>query len=227
MRKISYIALASLLLVASCGDFDIRQSSLAGASYCQNQGEQFHFQVLAPPWKYNKEYKCTEMSGRNCVGEWRPTGRYVWVVSDIPFVNLDSEIVTLLNVEITSGNTKTLVNNVIIDKSIGQPGSNAAFETEEAFPRELTFASPALTGHDVLWRQERSFEGRSYNWYRRDVFLKGDTGRVYHLEFYSIGSLDKPEFDAVIESFREGAAPDGAPNCTCRDEHDPDGSQDC
>ena len=36
--------------------------------------------------------------------------------------------------------------------------------------------------------------------------------------------MDKPEFDAMIGSFREGASEVGAdPDCICRDEHDIEG----
>jgi hypothetical protein len=212
---------------AGCGDINLREEGMPGAVYCQDLDETYHFEVLVPPWKFNKEYKCTDMEGRECVGSWLPTGRYVFVVSDIPFVNLDSEIVTLLNVEVTSGDTGNKVQQVIIDKDIGQPGSDAVFVDDQEYPRPVELAEPALSGHDVLWRQKRSFEGRSYNWYRRDVFLRGAGSRVYHLQFYSIGSLDKPEFNALLRSFREGPAPDGAPDCPCLDEHDPSGPQEC
>ncbi len=219
--------LLSLTALPACGDIDLREGGLSGAAYCQDRGGNYHFEVLIPPWKHNKEYKCTELDGRECVGTWQPTGRYVFVVSDIPFVNLDSEIVTLLHVQITSGDTQRNVQEVIIDKDIGQAGSDAVFVDDQEYPRPLELAEPGLSGHEVLWRQERSFEGRSYNWYRRDVFLQGAGSRVYHLQFYSIGSLDKPEFDALLSSFREGPAPDGAPDCTCVDEHDPAGPQEC
>lgn len=211
----------------ACGDLDLRDGSQAWAAFCQDRSGSYHFKVLVPPWKYNKEYRCTQMEGRSCVGTWQATGRYVFVVSDIPFVNLDSEIVTLLNVEILSGATADLAQRLIIDKQIGLNGSDAEFYDEQSYPRAIDQAAPALPGHDVLWRQKREFEGQSYNWYRRDVFLRGAGSRVYHLELYSIGSMDKPEFDAIVESFREGAAEDGAPECQCRDEHDPAGPSDC
>jgi hypothetical protein len=213
--------------LAACGDVNMRDGSQAWSAYCQDRSGSYHFKAQVPPWTFNKEYRCTQMQGRSCVGTWQATGRYVFVVSDIPFVNLDSEIVTLLSVEILSGATANLAQRLIIDKNIGQGGSDAEFYDDQSYPRAIDEEPPALSGHDVLWRQNREFEGRSYKWYRRDVFLQAPGSRVYHLELYSIGSMDKPEFDAIIESFREGAAPDGAPDCQCRDEHDPTGPSDC
>lgn len=232
MRSLAWLLVATLVtgvggvVAGGCGDVNLRDGR-AGLSYCQDKAGRYHFQAWVPPWKHSKEYRCTQMEGRHCVGAWQPTGRYVFVVSDIPFVNLDSEIVTLLSVELTSGDTAQNVQQVIIDKAIGQAGSDARFQDDQAYPRSLDFGPEGLTGHDVLWRQERSFEGRSYDWYRRDVFLRGAGGTVYHLEMYSIGPLDRPEFDALIATFREGPAPDGAPDCACRDEHDPAGPTDC
>lgn len=184
---------------------------------------------MVPPWKYNKEYRCTSFDSGRCVGTWVPTGRYVFVISDVPFVNFDSEIVTSLDVELTTGDTATLVRQVITTEAIGFSGSVATFYgPAEDYPRlvEATEAE-GLGGHEVLWRQERSFQGTSYNWYRRDLFLNGKEGRRYHLRFFSIGRLDRPEFESLIRSFREDRAEDDAPNCPCRDEHDPSGPQDC
>ncbi|MFH2009481.1 MAG: hypothetical protein ABI333_23010 [bacterium] len=221
-------ATALMLTLGACGDINMRDGVSAGSSYCQDRSGQFHFKALVPPWKYNKEYRCTSMQSRQCVGTWQPTGRYVFVVSDIPFVNYDSEIVASLAVEVISGNTAQNAQNVIIDKQIGQAGSDASFYGDEVYPRVVEAVSEGgLTGHEVLWRQNRSYEGQSYNWYRRDVFLLGAGGRVFHVEMFSIDFLDKPEFDAILGSFREGVSPDGAPDCACQDEHDPSGPQDC
>ncbi len=216
-------ALATSLALGACGDFDIRDGLLVGTSYCEDIDGSYHFRVQIPPWKYNKEYKCSSVVDRQCVGTWSPTGRHVFVVSDIPFVNYDSEIVTILNVELTSGDPRGLARQLIVGESIGVAGSKAKFFGDGEYPTEVTQPEPALSGWEVIWRQEREFEGTSYDWHRRDVFLKGAGGRVYHLELYSIDSLANPEFDAIVASFREGPSPDGAPSCTCRDEHDPQG----
>jgi hypothetical protein len=203
----------------------------AGYATCQDIGGQFHFKVLIPPWKYNKEYRCSQWVDGECVGQWNPTGRYVFVVSDVPFINYDSEIITSMDVEIVtlpSGGTSALVQNLINTEAVGQTGSNATFYGASTdYPRAVLGSTESLEGHELLWRQQRSFQGNDFNWYRRDTFLRGAGGRVYHLKFFSIESLDKPEFEALISSFREYGAEDGAPHCQCKDEHDPSGSQDC
>ncbi len=213
----------ALLGSASCGDTNIRDGMTAGYESCQSQDRQFHFKVLIPPWKYNKEYRCSQWSNGTCVGVWNPTGRFVWVVSDVPFVNYDSEIIASLDVEYESGSTANLVSALIASESVGIPGSNATFIGEASdYPREIVADEDgSLSGHEMLWRQNRTFEGNTFNWYRRDVFLRGLSGRVYHLKFFSIESLDKPEFDELLSSFREGAAEDDGVQCPCRDEHDP------
>lgn len=220
--------LAALVALAGCGDINIRDGILSGSSYCEDMGGAYHFRAHTPPWKYSKEYKCSSMVDRQCVGTWLATGRYVFVVSDIPFVNFDSEIVTMMHVEITAGNPKTLAQQLIAEEAIGQVTSKAKFYDDADYPALIEYADPGLSGWELLWRQEREFEGTSYNWYRRDVFLQGAGTRVFHLELYSIDTLNKPEFDALIGSFREGLSPDGAPDCACRDEHDPlGGIKDC
>ena len=232
-ERLGIVALGLILGgISGCGDVNIRDGMTAGYSTCQDIQRQFYFQVRVPPWKYNKEYRCSQWSGTSCVGVWNPTGRYVFVVSDVPFVNYDSEIIASMDVEYTSGSTATLVSALIASEGVGLPGSEATFVGESSdYPREVA-ADPneplSLAGHELLWRQNRVFQGATFNWYRRDVYLRGASGRVYHLKFFSIESLDKPEFDEIISSFREGAAPDDAPDCQCRDEHDPTNpSQDC
>lgn len=221
------ILAAALLGSTGCGDVNSRDGLLAGFDYCQEISGTYHFQVLIPPWKYSKEYRCTNWQDRTCVGSWQATGRYIYVVSDQPFVNYDSEIISSLDIKITSGNTLTNANSLIQTENIGGAGSTAQFADSDVYPREVnTDVEGALPGHEVLWRQLRDFEGNAFNWYRRDVFLSGG-GVVYHLQFFSIDSMDKPEFDAILSTFRLGPAPDDAPNCTCVDEHDPSGSQDC
>jgi hypothetical protein len=213
-----------LLGSASCGDVNVRDGMTAGYETCQSHDNQFHFKVLIPPWKYNKEYRCSQWTDGTCTGVWTATGRYVWVVSDVPFVNYDSEIIASMDVAYEAGSTVSLVYTLIATEDIGVPGSNATFIGEPAdYPREI-LADPdgGLAGHELIWRQNRSFDGALFNWYRRDVFLSGAGGRVYHLKFFSIEALDKPEFDKILSTFREGAAEDGGASCPCTDEHDPD-----
>ncbi|MDY0004117.1 MAG: hypothetical protein RBU30_22655 [Polyangia bacterium] len=216
------------VLAAGCGDLSISSMDQA-LSFCQDRDDRFHFQVMVPPWKHNKEYRCTSFESGKCVGTWVPTGRYVFVISDVPFVNFDSEIVTSLDVEQTTGDTASLVRQLISSEAIGVSGSVATFHgPAEDYPRAIEASDDgALAGHEVLWRQVRTFQNLSFNWYRRDLFLKGTAGRTYHLRFFSIGPLDRPEFESLISSFREGRAEDGAPYCKCRDEHDPSGPRDC
>jgi hypothetical protein len=217
-----------MALLGSCGDVNIRDGLTAGYSYCQSVDQSndpvFHFQVLIPPWKYNKEYRCSQWSGTDCVGVWNATGRHVWVVSDVPFVNYDSEIIASLDVEHTSGSTASLVSALIAEEGVGVPGSNATYIGEaDVYPKEiLADVDGSLGGHELLWRQNRTFDNSTFNWYRRDVFLSDPLGGVYHLKFFSIESLDKPEFDEIISTFRKGPAEDGGVECPCTDEHDPD-----
>ncbi len=209
---------------ASCGDVNIRDGITAGYETCQSFDNQFHFKALIPPWKYNKEYRCSQWTNGSCTGTWTSTGRYVWVVSDVPFVNYDSEIIASMDVAYESGSTATLVSALIATEGVGLPGGTATYEGDAGdYPRQiLSDYNGSLPGHELLWRQNRSFEGSLFNWYRRDVFLSGTGGRVYHLKFFSIESLDKPEFDQLLTTFREGMAEDGGVNCPCTDEHDPD-----
>ncbi len=223
--RLGTVALGLVLVASmSCGDVNIRDGMTAGYVTCQSIDNQFHFEVLVPPWKYNKEYRCSQYTGGLCTGTWNATGRYVWVVSDVPFVNYDSEIIASMDVEYEAGSTANLVSALIATEAVGIPGSNATFQGEAVnYPREiLSDDDGALPGHELLWRQDRTFEGNLFNWYRRDVFLQGAGGRVYHLKFFSIESMDKPEFDKLISTFREGISDDGGTSCPCIDEHDPD-----
>lgn len=220
--------MATLGGVAGCGDISLGKLDRA-LSTCEDRSGQYHFRVMIPPWKHNKEYRCTDFQGGKCLGTWVPTGRYVFVVSDVPFVNFDSEIVSSLDVELTTGDTQSLVQQLIATESIGVSGSNATFfGPAESYPKPIAATEDGgLAGHEILWRQKREFEGRSYDWYRRDVFLQGAGSRRFHIRLFSIGRLDGPEFNAIFDSFREGPSEDGAPNCQCRDEHDPSGPKDC
>jgi hypothetical protein len=213
----------------SCGEVDIRDGPTAGFAYCEDISGRYHFQVEIPPWRYTKEYRCSSWEEGQCVGTWTATGRYVYVVSDVPFVNFDSEIVSSLDVKIVSGSTAALVEQLIAEEDIGVEGNNATFFGDPTdYPREVEALEPGqLPGHEVLWREKRDFQGSTYNWYRRDVFLAGSGGNRYHLRFFSIDRLDLPEFDLLIQTFREGPAEDGAPECECQDEHDPAGVQEC
>lgn len=219
---------AYLVAAASCGEVNVRDGLLASLETCQDIQGRFHFRVLVPPWKYDKEYLCSQWESGQCLGTWSPTGRYVFVVSDEPFVNFDSEIVTSLDVEVVSGDTASLANQLIATEQITTGGTSAIFWGEDAYPRAVTGApeSGELSGHEVLWQQSRSYQGQTYDWYRRDVYLVSG-GTVFHLRFFSIDRLDNPEFQALVRTFRPGAAEDGAPACPCRDEHDPAGETDC
>lgn len=220
----------ALLGSASCGNVNVRDGMTAGYGYCQSIDAQFHFKVMIPPWKYNKEYRCSQWSGTTCIGVWNPTGRYVWVVSDQPFVNYDSEIIASLDVEYASGSTANLVSALIADKAVGVPGSDATFLGDPStYPLEVEAdLDGSLPGHELFWRQNRTFNGVTFNWYRRDVFLRGPGGRIYRLKFFSIDSLDKPEFNKLISTFREGPADGDISDCQCRDDHDPDNpGQEC
>jgi hypothetical protein len=224
--RLGGLGLAALVL-CSCGDLNIRGGLDQGLSVCADMGGQFYFSAVIPPWKYNKEYVCSQYEGMACIGTWSPTGRYVFVVSDEPFVNYDSEIVTSFDVEVVSGTALPLANALIATEQIGVSGSRAQFYGTTTYPLAITAAAGgALGGQEILWTQERTFQGNPFLWYRRDVFLESG-GRVYHLRFFSIDTLDKPEFDAILGTFRAGAAPGGAPDCPCRDEHDPAGAKDC
>lgn len=221
----------ALLSSTSCGDVNVRDGMTAGYRYCQSYDDRFHFKVLIPPWKYSKEYRCSQCNAGTCVGVWNPTGRHVWVVSDVPFVNYDSEIIASMDVEYESGSTANLVSSLVLSEGVGNPGSNASYVGDSAqYPKEIV-ADPegGLGGHELLWRQDRTFEGNNFNWYRRDVFLRSNiTSAVYHLKFFSIETLNKPEFDKIISTFREGSAVDGGESCPIEDGHNPaDPNQDC
>ena len=82
-RRTHLLMLITALALASCGAINARDGVLAGASYCQDFNGYFHFKAHVPPWKYNKEYKCTNVQNRQCVGTWLATGRYVFVVSAV------------------------------------------------------------------------------------------------------------------------------------------------
>jgi len=228
---LGWVTLALALLGAtSCGDVNIRDGMTAGYQYCQSYDNMFHFKVLIPPWKYSREYRCSQCNAGTCVGVWNPTGRHVWVVSDVPFVNYDSEIIASMDVEYESGSTANLVSALISAEGVGVPGTNASFQGDAAdYPKEiLADEEGSLPGHELLWRQNRTFDGNTFNWYRRDVFLRGAGGRVYHLKFFSIETMDKPEFDTLISTFREGQAEDGGVNCPIQEGRDPDApNQDC
>lgn len=220
--------LLALLAQPACGH-KVDRNAESVLRTCQDMGGTYHFRAYVPPWKYNKEYQCSNWQDGKCLGTWSPTGRYLFIISDVPFVNFDSEIVTSLEVIRESGDTASLVRQLIADEAVGEAGSTATFTgAPEDYPKErLGNASGALPGHEIFWQQDRDFQGATYNWYRRDTFLRAAGGHVYHLRFFSIGTLDRPEFEALVDSFREGADPDGAPYCQCRDEHDPAGPSSC
>ena len=134
LRVIANLWLGSMALglvfvgTAACGDVNIRDGMTAGYESCQSYDSQFHFKVLIPPWKYNKEYRCSQCTDGICTGLWNPTGRYVWVVSDVPFVNYDSEIITSMDVEYVTGSTANLVSALVATEGVGVAYIEAAPE---------------------------------------------------------------------------------------------------
>lgn len=210
------IAAALLILSGGCGKVDGRSGPYAGMQYCQNLGEQYHFKGFIPPWKYRKEYRCEEGDFRNCT-RWSATGRYVFVVSDSPFVNFDSEIIVSLTIEKLQGNALNHAQARISEINSDPDAELIPASSEQDYRVLETTAGAAV--YDVMWRQKRSFESTTYNWYRRDGYVQVSSNNVWHLEFFSILELDHPEFDALVKSFETDPAPDGAPRCICLDEH--------
>ena len=203
-------------LSGGCGKVNGRSGTYAGMQYCQNMGETYHFKVFVPPWKYRKEYRCEQGDYRNCT-RWSATGRYVFVVSDSPFVNFDSEIIVSLTIESLQGNALTHANARISEINSDPDATLLPASSEQDYRLLETLEGAAV--YDVMWRQKRTFESSTYNWYRRDAYVQISSNAVWHLEFFSILELGYPEFDALVESFASGPAPDGAPRCICLDEH--------
>ncbi len=198
---------------AGCGDN--AASPYAGMKYCQDMAGTFHFQVYVPPWKYRREYRCVDGNFKDC-NRWEPTGRYVFVVTDVPYVSYDSEIVDLLSVEFSAGiDAWTALQAKLSeiradDRAVLQPRDGGGDYAEVT-------TDSGLSGSDILWTQVREHDGTSFEWYRREVFFDADGG-VFHLEMYSVEKLDRPDFDALIESFTPGPAPDGGSHCQCIDD---------
>lgn len=219
MRFLVCLPFLSLLvagLVAGCGDANGRSGIYSGMSYCQDLGASYHFKAFVPPWKHRKEYRCDQGDFRNC-SHWTPTGRFVFVVSESPFVNFDSEIIVSLTVEPLAGNALTHVQARIAEVNQDSKAELLPASTEKAYYEFSTDAGQAVL--DLYWRQKRTFENKEYNWHRRDSYIQTTAAIVYHLEFFSIMTMSQPEFDALVKSFQVGAAPDGAPHCVCKDEH--------
>lgn len=183
---------------------------------CQDIHEQYHFNIFIPPWKYVREYRCDDGDFRDC-NLWTPTGRYVFVVSDAPFVSFDSEIITSLTINQESTTGAAAVAAVIAEIEADAESTLEPYSEQEDYHIHETVSGDVI--YDVFWRQTRTFEGRDYKWNRRDSFIEVAAGRLFHLEFFSLHTLDKPEFDWLVKTFEEGPAPDGSPRCECVDEH--------
>ncbi len=203
-----------LAVMGSCGDVVQSWGADDAMSYCQDMAGTYHFQVFAPPWKYRREYECTDGDFKNC-NHWEPTGRYVFVVTDVPYVSYDSEIVDLLRVEFLSGKDALKA----LDERLSEIHAD---DRAEVLPQDgeeysQTETKTGLFGYQIFWRQMREHDGDSFKWYRRDVYLDGDRG-AFHLEMFSVGSLDRPDFNALVASFAQGPAPDQGTSCRCMDE---------
>jgi len=187
----------------------------AGMATCQDMAANFHFKVFVPPWKYRREYKCVDGDFKDCK-QWSPTGRYVFVVTDVPFVSFDSEMIDSLTVEALSGDALTATQQKIAEI---QADSTATLENKGKDNPYRTWTTDAgKTVYDVFWKQERVFDRKSYTWSRRDAYIAG-TGHGYHLEFFSIYDIDRSDFKSLIASFEKGPAPGGSPKCVCLDDH--------
>jgi hypothetical protein len=221
MERTVYSVVLALAIIGclgagvGCGKVDGAKGGTTGMSTCQDLAGTYHFDVFVPPWKYVKEYRCDDGDFRNC-NLWTATGRYVFVVSDAPFVSFDSEIITSLTVEALDGNALSLLN-----ARISEIAADADAELVPASPdrdyRELETVS-GYPVFDIAWRQQRTFESKNYYWHRRDSYIQTSAGRTYHLEFFSLYTLWQPEFDVLVTSFDLGPAPDDAPHCRCVDE---------
>ncbi len=215
MPKIFVFFMLIVFTLSACGNINARKGETRGMSFCQDMEGRFHFSVFIPPWKHVREYRCDDGDFRNC-NQWTPTGRYVFVVSDSPFVSFDSEIITSLTIEETTETASDLVNSLLNDIRYDNEAALDPFTEDEEFYVHKTYEGKTV--YDVYWTQTRDFDGKSYQWNRRDAFIETGLGSVYHLEFFSIKTMKKPEFDLLVESFVLGPAPDGAPHCECMDE---------
>jgi len=187
----------------------------AGMAFCQDMGASYHFKVFVPPWKYRREYKCTDGDFKDCK-QWSPTGRFIFVVTDVPFVSFDSEMIDSLTVEALSTNALTATQQKIAEI---QADDTATLEDKGKDTSYRTWTTDAgKMVYDVFWKQDRAFDNKVYTWSRRDVFIAG-SGHTFHLEFFSIHDMDRPDFKSLIASFDEGPAPDGSPKCICMDDH--------
>ncbi len=199
-----------LLLAGACG-IDGRQPH-AAAVWCQDLEGSFHFLARVPPLKYRAEYKCVDGDYQNCRA-WEPTGRYVFVVTDVPFINWETELVTILYVD-----REALQADAAAQKLLQEILENekATLRDPEA-PIQRGETDSGLALQEIFWKETRGTK-TLYDWRRRDVFIQGAAGS-YHLAFLSVYSLDRPDIDEIVESFREGPAPDQGEGCPCLDEH--------
>jgi hypothetical protein len=204
------------IVSVGCGELDGGKGGDVGMSTCQDIRGRYHFSVFVPPWKYVREYRCEDGDFRNC-NSWSPTGRYVFVVSDAPFVSFDSEIITSLTVEELHGSAANLAESRIREVEADQEAELIPASEDQDYRQLETKGGYSV--YDIGWRQQRSFEGKDYKWYRRDSYVQVESNRVFHMEFFSLFSLWLPEFDVLVESFELGPAPDEGERCQCRDEH--------
>ena len=201
---------ALLVLASACGA-NGRQPQ-AGTTWCQDRGGDFHFLARVPPLKYRAEYKCVDGDYQHC-NEWQPTGRYVFVVTDVPFINWETELVTILYVEKEAERADAAAQDQLQD--ILNNDKATLLDSEEPIRQGET--KSGLAFQEIFWQETRGTKTR-YDWRRRDVFIQGSAGS-YHLAFLSVYSLDRPDIDEIIESFQEGPAPDEGQGCPCLDEH--------
>lgn len=218
--ELLFYVFASLLIpliqpFSACGNENAGKGGYAGMSTCQDLEERFHFRVFVPPWKHVREYQCDDGDFRRC-NLWTPTGRFVFVVSDSPFVSFDSEIITSLTFEERNSTGSREVEKLLKEIAADADAALDPFSDEEDVQIHETLEG--LKVYDVYWKQIRLFEDRVYDWHRRDSFIETGQGRLYHLEFFSLFTLKKPEFDLLVRSFALGPASNGAPRCNCMDE---------
>ena len=197
--------------LSSCGQD--AEAPGAGTTWCQDLDGTFHFRARVPPLKYRAEYQCTQGDYMSCL-HWEPTGRYVFVVTDLPFVNWETELVSILYVEEEAGTAEALA-----AEELGEIRSNdKASLADPDDPIRMGETDSGAPYYEIFWSEVRGKEPKTYEWSRRDVFIQAGA-RVFHLSFLSVYGLDRPDFDEIVTTFQAGPAPDGGEDCPCLDEH--------